>query len=208
MRAPSRQEAGDARFLERPPAWGGDAVSKGKSRCGTASAPILRTDLPRAEARRGDPEPPMRHLPFPASPRLEERGPGCDTLRMDLSRRHHHLAEMSRFARCILVALLAVLAAWSAVQAGTATTMSLDMAAAVPATDMTDCDACDSDKAGGRISPACDLVCASTVLADLSAGPGPAPAPATSLPALAPAADRDGLAPPPDPFPPRSLLPI
>lgn len=115
---------------------------------------------------------------------------------------------MARFARFLVVALLAVFAAWSSASVSNATTMALEMAASDGmATDMADCEACGSEEMGDAASLVCDVACVSPILADLVTSQSFTSAPVASH-AMWFVRSFDGRAYPPDPHPPRSVLPI
>lgn len=111
----------------------------------------------------------------------------------------------------LVVALIAVFAAWSVAHVASAATMQLQMAAIAAedhSMDMADCDGCDPGKLDGKDGSLCELVCLSPVVADLTVDQevtaSRVAVPHTAPPVHMPA----GRTYPPDPLPPRSVLPI
>ena len=115
---------------------------------------------------------------------------------------------MTLLARLLVIALLAVFAASSVAQASAATTMAARMAlAADHGMGMEDCQACGSGDAR-KADAICDLACVpAPALTALGWDQAPAFVSTASHPAPA-ARDLAGWTGPPDPHPPRSLLPV
>lgn len=114
---------------------------------------------------------------------------------------------MPKFVRILVVALLAVFAAGSVVHATGMTTMAVKMALADSGPmDMADCTGCDADDNGGDGGLACDLVCTTSLVADLGTeSPLSVPVPVSTAGPKG-AYDFLGRTGPPDPYPPRTLI--